>query len=103
MKKRGSVLLCLKEQVEIRDKSLVIELENEILDFFNKFDLFYHYNVNSRMMKLINTKTYKTYDQIAEELEIDRMIVYRFVKREEDFVRQVNKTYKKYKELEKYL
>ena len=69
MKKRGSVLLCLKEQVEIRDKSLVIELENEILDFFNKFDLFYHYNVNSRMMKLINTKTYKTYDQIAEELE----------------------------------
>ena len=103
MKKRGSVLLCLKEQVEIRDKSLVIELENEILDFFNKFDLFYQYNVNSRMMKLINTKTYKTYDQIAEELEIDRMIVYRFVKREEDFVRQVIKTYKKYKELEKYL
>ncbi len=68
MKKRGSVLLCLKEQVEIRDKSLVIELENEILDFFNKFDLFYHYNVNSRMMKLINTKTYKKYKELEKYL-----------------------------------
>ena len=65
MKKRGSVLLCLKEQVEIRDKSLVIELENEILDFFNKFDLFYHYNVNSRMMKL---KTYKKYKELEKYL-----------------------------------
>ena len=68
MKKRGSVLLGLKEQVEIRDKSLVIELENEILDFFNKFDLFYHYNVNSRMMKLINTKTYKKYKELEKYL-----------------------------------
>ena len=97
MKKRGSVLLCLKEQVEIRDKSLVIELENEILDFFNKFDLFYHYNVNSRMMKLINTKTYKTYDQIAEELEIDRMIVYRFVKEKKTLLGRLLKPIKSIK------
>lgn len=104
MKTRKTKLDLLKSKSCDELFPLVIELEREILDFYIKYDIFYYqYEMYQKIMKLLISDTYYTYDEIADKLCVDRMVVYRFIKRMDDFVLNIILHFAKYDKLKTLL
>lgn len=80
---------------------LVLELQEEILDFFKKYDLYhYHYNMSYTILTYVFSDQYYTYDFIAENLCIDRMSVFRYIKKVDEFIKDIIVNFIKYAPLQ---
>lgn len=102
MKRRTTILNTLKSNVSTDLHPVVLELFEEIKDFYNKLDLYYHYHKNLYLFKAIYIEGKKNL-QISHDLPLDSKQVTKFVKETEDFTRDLIITYKKYSLLISYI
>ncbi|MDE7263711.1 MAG: hypothetical protein K2N64_03530 [Anaeroplasmataceae bacterium] len=84
--KRNCIIIQIQELCPTVLKSLYLLFKDEIIDFFNKYDLFTMDNMPSRIIACIFSNEYMTYQQISEYASINVKGVILFLKKFEKFV-----------------
>ncbi|MCI9653813.1 MAG: hypothetical protein HFG91_05675 [Acholeplasmatales bacterium] len=102
MKRRTTLLKTLKLNVTSNLQPLVLELQEEIKDYFIKMDLYFHFNKNTILFKSIYIEN-KTYLEISQDLPLNFKSIAKFVKDTEDFTISLIVKFEKYSKLFFYI
>lgn len=95
------LLNTLKSDVPSSLETLVLELFEEIKDYFFKMDLYFHYNKNSFLFDAIYSKGVTNID-ISLTLPLDTKCITKFIKDAEELTENIICTFPKYKNLIPY-
>ena len=96
--RRNTIMDQLKGKCKIKERKLYLELQEEIRDFFYKYDLFNSDNVYSKLQECIIIDEYLSYEKISEQVAINVKGVIKFIEKYENFVKKILE-FPKYKAL----
>lgn len=84
--KRKNTMDLLKENCLEENIDLFIQFQEEIKDFFYKYDLFNCDNMNTKIFECLNSKSYMSYAKISEYAAINIKGVIKFMEKYENFI-----------------